>query len=335
MNVFTPLNPITEAKDAIFLAGPSPRCGVQYSEPCEWRNEFIQILQNQGFSGDIIDPVNRNFDRTDLGKQIKWETDGLKIASSIVFWIPRSKEHPAFTTNIELGEWIYNPTTFIGWPEGAIKNDYIEHRCNMAGKKIYRSLEELTAAVREYFEAPMKWFATSDLHFGQERTLTLSKRPFRDVEDMDISLISNWNKKIRSRDGVICLGDFGDPKYLPLLNFKAMLFVNGNYETEEKDSRFKKPENDSRIKFLPAGSSIIKNGNVYYLTHEPIIEDNDPNKFWLFGHIHRLQLVKRNGVNVGVDGYRFTPLSFDEIEFLRGGVLNHFDENVFTDKVGK
>ena len=55
-------------------------------------------------------------------------------------------------------------------------------------------LEELVDAVIEYFNAPAKWFATSDTHFGAERTLELSRRPFRNVGEMDLTLISNWNK---------------------------------------------------------------------------------------------------------------------------------------------
>ena len=38
----------------------------------------------------------------------------------------------------------------------------------------------------------MKFF-TSDTHFGQERALTLSMRPFDSVDEMDITIIKNIN----------------------------------------------------------------------------------------------------------------------------------------------
>lgn len=327
--IHRPLTHITSLKDAIFLAGPTPRVGETYHDPCEWRQKFIDILQKKGFTGDFIDPVNRRFEKEDLSKQIKWEWEGLRLASVIVFWIPRSEEHPAFTTNIEFGEWFDNPTTFVGWNSEAIKNSYLEQRCKMIGKPVFHTMEEMTEKIMEYFNAPKKWFATSDTHFGAERTLQLSRRPFRSVEEMDFTLISNWNKKIRSKDGIIHLGDFGDLSYYPKLNFREMKLVLGNYEI--KDNHIVPA--DKRVQIVPSNSSITYRGKKYYLTHETVFPGNDPNKFYLFGHIHRLQIVKRNGVNVGTDCYRFAPVDFEEIEFLRGGIENHFDENVFTESV--
>lgn len=331
MKIHTPLKSIESVRDAIFLAGPTPRCGVEYIYDCEWRKQLIEVFQQLGFSGDIIDPVNRSFSKGELPKQIKWEVTGLKLASVIIFWIPRSKEHPALTTNIELGEWLNHPTTFVGWPPEAEKNEYIEERCKLINKPVYHSLSELAQAVMNYFNFPIKWFATSDTHFNQERTLELSRRPFRNVQEMNLALISNWNKKVRSKDGIIHLGDFGDFSFLPKLNFKKMIFVPGNYERKDLDFRI----TDSRIQIVKPGTEIIKNSKSYCLTHEPLYETGSKDKFWLFGHIHRLQIVKRNGINVGTDCYRFSPIDFDEIEFLRGGIENHFDENVFTEEVRK
>ena len=327
--IYRPLKPITKIKDAIFLAGPTPRVGIEYNDPCEWREEFIDILRGKGFTGDFIDPINPNFNQSNLAKQIKWEWEGLRLACVIAFWIPRSKEHPALTTNIELGEWLDNPTTFVGWNREAIKNDYIEQRCKMIGKPVFHTIEKMADKIISYFNEPKRWFATSDTHFGMERTLQLSRRPFRTVEEMDFALISNWNKKIRSKDGIIHLGDFGSPIYYPKLNFGEMKLVLGNYEIKDG---YTEPD-DKRVQVIPSNSSITYRGKKYYLTHETISPENDLKKFYLFGHIHRLQIVKRNGINVGTDCYRFSPVDFDEIEFLRGGIENHFDENVFTESV--
>lgn len=77
--IYRPLKPITKIKDAIFLAGSPPRVGIEYNDPCEWREEFIDILRGKGFTGDFIDPVNPNFNQSNLAKQIKWEWEGLKL----------------------------------------------------------------------------------------------------------------------------------------------------------------------------------------------------------------------------------------------------------------
>ena len=103
--------------NAVFLAGPCPR--EDYGD--DWRNEAISILKDAGFEGDIINPTNPEYDGN-LSWQTKWEHKGLCMASHILFWIPRDKNHPAFTTNIEFGEWMNNPNTVIGFPFESERN---------------------------------------------------------------------------------------------------------------------------------------------------------------------------------------------------------------------
>ena len=53
-------------------------------------------------------------------------------------------------------------------------------------------------------------FFTSDTHFGQQRALELSRRPFTCVEEMDRTIMANWNTIVGKDDIVIHLGDFGN-----------------------------------------------------------------------------------------------------------------------------
>ena len=50
-------------------------------------------------------------------------------------------------------------------------------------------------------------FYISDLHFGHKNILKFDNRPFFTLEEMEKTLISNWNNKISKNDDVYILGD--------------------------------------------------------------------------------------------------------------------------------
>ena len=330
MRVLSPKDELKNFQSGLFLAGPATRT----TSPIGWREEFIKVLECQGFTGTVLNPENPEYGT--MGKEVysiqtEWEQKGIKLSSYLVFWIPRSEQHLGLTTNIELGEWLEHPRTFIGWPPGSIKNEYIAERCRKIGKKIYSTMEEMVADIQIEQNKPPQIFCTSDTHFGAERTLHLSARPFRSVEEMDLKMISNWNKKVREKDVVFHLGDFGDWEIFPVLNCQKMYLVLGNYERKEGGI-----PNCHLIQILPNGKKVKLGEFEYRLVHEPLHGSEfsgSKDDFYLYGHIHRLQTIKRNGVNVGTDAHRWEPVSLKEIEFLRGGIEKHFDENVFCERV--
>lgn len=50
-------------------------------------------------------------------------------------------------------------------------------------------------------------YFTSDLHFYHENVIKHENRPFSYVEEMNQTLINNWNKKVGVSDEVYILGD--------------------------------------------------------------------------------------------------------------------------------
>ncbi len=181
---------------------------------------------------------------------------------------------------------------------------------------------------------PKIWF-TSDTHFGQERTLELSRRPFRSVEDMNREMCENWNICVSNEDEVYHLGDFGDPAYLRRLNGKRIRILPGNYDTRDIleqlcwDQRVEIIGPNPQVLVFPPDVGLPN----MKIIHEPEKAD-DPESFYLFGHIHKLQMVKKNGLNVGVDCHDFKPIDFEVIKFYYEAITKHYDENVFVPCLG-
>jgi calcineurin-like phosphoesterase family protein len=165
----------------------------------------------------------------------------------------------------------------------------------------------------------------------QERTRDFSGRPFKNIYEMTNSMIRNWNEIVGDNDTVYHLGDFGAYNIREKLNGNIILLV-GNYERKDfKDKKitertltynfgFKEVIMDDRV-------TIDVYGHKFDLVHEPSHRNEEV--FTLFGHIHKLQMVKRNALNVGVDCHNFRPITFEEVMQWKNGIQNFHDNEVF------
>lgn len=173
------------------------------------------------------------------------------------------------------------------------------------------------------------WF-TSDTHFSSIRTLELSKRPFKTVEEMDETLIKNWNSVVGKDDIVYHLGDFGAYSIVNKLNGKINL-IFGNYERKDNltdetllNFGFNNVYRGDRVLLSLPDNKLKLN-----LCHEPSNCIVVGSIFNLFGHIHKTQMVKRFGLNVGIDCHNFFPINLDTVLFYKNAIENHYDDNVF------
>ena len=173
-------------------------------------------------------------------------------------------------------------------------------------------------------------YFTSDTHFNQQRTLQLSKRPFDNLQEMNNTIVQNWNKVVKQGDTILHLGDFGDLSFIEKLNGNIILLM-GNYERDDK--QFNKgiqpyvKSGKVKLKIKPFNMKIKQ--YTFQITHQPSLNVEDRKHFQLYGHIHRLQIVKQNALNVGCDCHYFKPISLQDVLWQKNAILNHYDEYVF------
>ena len=87
----------------------------------------------------------------------------------------------------------------------------------------------------EYSKLNCSIYVISDTHFGHKNIIEYCNRPFKSVEEMDLHMITQWNKTVTDNDIIIHLGDFAFGtseeirNYASQLNGKKIL-VQGNHD---------------------------------------------------------------------------------------------------------
>jgi len=180
----------------------------------------------------------------------------------------------------------------------------------------------------------MIWF-TSDLHFYHKNIISLSKRPFQNLNEMHETLIKNWNNCVKSNEYVYILGDFSfgsiesTKRILDQLNgFKIL--IKGNHDFPAHKAL--------KCGFNEVHENIFinLNGTRIYLSHFPYRASfvqwlkhkllggywdirynhkrmvNDGN--WLLhGHTHQKSKIYKNMIHIGVDAWNYKPVSHLQI----------------------
>lgn len=163
----------------------------------------------------------------------------------------------------------------------------------------------------------MKTFLISDTHFGHANILTFKNengspvRSFSNLEEMNETMIDNWNKTVGRGDKVYHLGDVLFTKkwldlILPRLNGNKVL-VKGNHDTL-KLSQYQKYFEDVRAYWIL---------DKFILSHIPIHPESLSRwKANIHGHLHGNSLNDPRYKNVSVEVVNYTPLDFEEIRSM-------------------
>ena len=138
-------------------------------------------------------------------------------------------------------------------------------------------------------EIPKDFYITSDTWFGRPQILQIANRPFNNIEEMNATLIKNWNKKVKKNDVVFHLGNFAwDPitarKVLKKLNGR-IFFLLGSQDSalEEIIDEFPNAE------FLDETISEFAEFDIV-LCHYPLSRFNVCTDFWGYSPINYLTL---------------------------------------------
>ena len=131
----------------------------------------------------------------------------------------------------------------------------------------------------------MKFFVLSDTHFGHAKIIDYCNRPFSSVEEMDETMIKNWNETVSNNDTVLHLGDFGlgNKEYITSivkrLNGKKVLILGNHDNWSEQTYRDMGFHTVSRFPILW--------NDFYLLSHAPLPPISDKLPFMqLYGHVH-------------------------------------------------
>ena len=181
-----------------------------------------------------------------------------------------------------------------------------------------------------------KTFFISDTHFNQQDKIRNRKLKvdFKTKDQQDHECIKRWNSLVGKNDTVYHLGDFGDYSFIKKLHGKVTL-ICGNYEKRDANGNFEK----FKQKLIKLGfKDVIENnlildkklfGEKINLVHKPT--DINPNLINLFGHVHTLKPISKNGFNVCCEYHNLTPVGEDIIHDYLHFFHTCADQDVFAD----
>ena len=179
-------------------------------------------------------------------------------------------------------------------------------------------------------------FYISDLHLGHYNIINLCNRPFFSVEEMDETIIKNWNSMVYDNDDVYILGDFSyraqDPeRYMTALKGNKHLII-GNHDYKWLH---KYPELTKHFASVQEYLRITDGNIPVILFHYPILEWDGyyHNTIHLYGHVHnsRSETIsilsgRKNCYNVGADILDFTPRNLEDVIRYNRKFITEFEK---------
>lgn len=162
-------------------------------------------------------------------------------------------------------------------------------------------------------------YFTSDQHLGHPSIISMQNRPFQDVEDMNRTIINNYNSVVHKDDVVYILGDICHRLTVEKANdliseLKGRkILITGNHDKKYDEKLFEE---------IYDFKTVSLNGKYFSLMHYPMLSwpKSYHGSYQLHGHIHARNDYnlknKTDGIrryDVGVDANGFYPVSVERI----------------------
>ncbi len=167
-------------------------------------------------------------------------------------------------------------------------------------------------------------FFAADTHFGHANIIRFCNRPFDSVEEMDETLVDNWNNKVSGNDTVYFLGDLFF-RALPdrILDILGRLKGRKHLVIGNHDSSWMTKELVAQH-FIDASNFLdVSDGGMHLvMCHYPLLCWGGEGKSWMIhGHIHNnrhmdywpLLQTRERVLNAGVEINGYVPVTFEEL----------------------
>jgi calcineurin-like phosphoesterase family protein len=170
-------------------------------------------------------------------------------------------------------------------------------------------------------------FFISDPHFFHKNIIKYCNRPFSSVDEMNETMIENYNRLVKPKHSVLWCGDCffaknkESRKIMTRLNGEKHL-VLGNHDSDPFNmvSRGFSSVVDEICLSIAGRKVKICHYDQWefrspwddrYESLRPLV---NPDEILIHGHTHQKSPVLLNQLNVGVDAWNFGPVSFDEVK---------------------
>jgi calcineurin-like phosphoesterase family protein len=171
-------------------------------------------------------------------------------------------------------------------------------------------------------------FFISDLHLGHNNVIDYDNRPFNDVDEMNETIVRNWNNTVDKNSTVFYLGDlymkmpFDKIKELVHSLNGKIYFILGNHDKLNVIKSLDRFEWISSMSEIYVDDEDGRGGNQQIIMcHFPLLVWNKHHKgSWLLqGHCHHNikndnTFYERKVMDVGCNGIDYTPISYKKVK---------------------